>query len=181
MKKALIILADGLEDVEAVSVIDVLDRAGVSVLQVGLSKKEVISAHGIKVTAGMTIDDIKETYDAIILPGGGKGAENLSKSSKLKALIKSMNSKKKIVAAICASPAVVLKPTGILEGKKATCYPGAEGAFSESTVFSEEKVVVDGNIVTSRGPGTALLFGLKLAELLSGKEKARDLKKRMLI
>ncbi|MFC1576540.1 DJ-1 family glyoxalase III [Candidatus Omnitrophota bacterium] len=180
-KKVLIILADGFEDVEAVAPMDVLDRAGVGVTLAGLEAKEVKSAHGIKVLADTTLDALTEEFDAVILPGGGGGAKKLSESEKVKNIITTMNDKGKVVAAICASPAWVLAPTGILNGKKATCYPGEEKAFPPEVKASNEAVVVDGNIVTSRGPGTALLFGLKLAEILVGKEVANTVKSKMLI
>ncbi|MFH1594116.1 MAG: DJ-1 family glyoxalase III [Candidatus Omnitrophota bacterium] len=181
IKRALIILADGFEETEAVGPIDILRRAGVDVTIAGLSGKEISGGHGIKVLADKTLDDVSEEYDALILPGGGGGADNLSRSEKVKTLIREMNDKGKIVAAICASPAVVLSPTGILNKKRATCYPGMEDAFPADTVCSKNPVVVDGNIITSRGPGTALLFGIKLAELLVGKDKADDVRKGMLI
>jgi len=180
-KKALMVLADGFEEVEASAPVDVLRRANVNVTIAGLSKKEVPGARGIKVLADTTLDEAKGDFDAVIFPGGQAGAENLSKSERVRNLIKEMNKKGKIIAAICASPAVVLAPTGVLKDKKAACYPGMEKEFSKDTCSSTEAVVIDGNIVTSKGPGTALDFGLKLAELLAGKEIASSVKEKMLV
>ena len=111
------VLADGFEETEAIATLDVLRRAGVDVTTAGLSGREVTGGHAIKTVAEKTLEKINEEYDAIIFPGGAGGAENLSKSAKVKALINEMHEKGKIIAAICASPAVVLSPTGILEGK----------------------------------------------------------------
>ena len=180
-KKVLIVLADGFEELEAVAPIDVLKRAGLEVTIAGLDKSNIESARGLKILTDSKLDDIKGEFDCLILPGGGEGAENLAKSLKLKSLIKDMYNRGKLIAAICASPVLVLSPTGILKGKKATCYPGVEKEFSPDVKFVNENIVVDGNIVTSRGPGTALLFGLKIVEILIGKETADSLKEKMVI
>lgn len=179
-KKALLVLADGFEEVEALSPFDVLKRAGCDVTLAGLNAKEVKSARGVKVLTDVKINDLKGDFDAIILPGGGLGAENLSKSEKVNVLIKEMFVQGKLIAAICASPTKVLAPTGILSGKKATCYPSEKDNFPGDVTFVDEPVVVDENVVTSKGPGTALLFGIKLAELLVGKSVATSIKKDML-
>ena len=180
-KKVLIVLADGFEETEAIAPIDTLRRADIDVRIAGLSGLEITGGHGIKVLADIKLDDIKEEFDAIVFPGGSMGAENLSKSEKVKKLIKEMHKKGKIIAAICASPAVVLAPTGILEGKNATCYPGMEKKFPPTVKHSNEEIVVDGNVVTSKGPGTALAFGIKLVELLTSKGLAESLKQKMVM
>ncbi|MBL7155825.1 MAG: DJ-1/PfpI family protein [Candidatus Omnitrophica bacterium] len=180
-KKVLIILAEGFEEIEAMAPIDILRRADIDVTVAGLSGLEVTGGHGIKVLADKKLDNVNEEFDGLVLPGGSLGAENLAKSEKVKNLIKNMNEKRKVIAAICASPAVVLVPTGILYGKKATCYPGMEKEFLDNIKFTDESVVVDGNIVTSKGPATAVLFGVKIAEILSGKEKVKTVKSRMLL
>ncbi|MBL7157852.1 MAG: DJ-1/PfpI family protein [Candidatus Omnitrophica bacterium] len=179
-KKVLIVLADGFEDIEGIAPVDILDRAGVNVKVAGLSKREVISGHGVKISTDAKLDEFEEEFDCVVFPGGSLGAENLSKSETVKNIIKKMHAEGKIIAAICASPAVVLAPTGILKGKKATCYPGMEKTFPASVKFVDEEVVVDGNIITSKGPGTAHLFGLKLAELLAGKTARDAVKTKML-
>ena len=170
-KRALLVLADGFEEIEAFAPFDILKRAGVDVLLTGLSAKEIKSARGAKILTDTILDEKDLSFDAVIFPGGSTGAENLSKSEKAKNLIRKMHEDGKIIAAICASPAVVLEPTGILKGKKVTGYPGT---LKDS---AEDAVCVDGNIVTSKGPGTAHLFGFKLAEILAGKEKAEQVKK----
>jgi len=174
-KNALMILADGFEEIEAFSVFDILERAGVKVTLAGLSAKEIRSARAAKILAEKLLENNDTSYDAVIFPGGAEGARNLADSEKVKNILKEFRENKKIIAAICASPAVVLEPLGILKGKKATAYPGM---LKEAL---DEPVVVDGNIVTSQGPGTAHLFGLKLAELLTGEERARSVKKAMLL
>jgi len=171
-KKALIILAEGFEEIEAITPIDILRRAGVDITVAGLGGTSIKSARNVTVNTDVSLDDYDSTPDAIIFPGGLGGAENLSRSIKVKGLIESMNSKGKLIAAICASPALVLSPTGVLDGKRATCYPGMEENFPNSVKAVEENVVQDGNIITSRGPATALPFALKIVENLLGKETA---------
>jgi 4-methyl-5(b-hydroxyethyl)-thiazole monophosphate biosynthesis len=179
-KKAIIILAEGFEEIEASTPVDVLRRADVDVTVAGLGATLIKGAHGLAYETDVELEDAGDDYDALVLPGGGPGARNLAASSKVSSLLEKMNSEGKIIAAICASPAVVLAPAGILNGKSATCYTGMEENFSENTSFKEEDVVVDGNVVTSRGPGTALSFSLKIAELLSGPDVSGKLKEDLL-
>ena len=174
-----ILLADGFEEVEAVTPADFLRRAGLNVLLVGVSRERtadarVVGGHGIALAPDLAIEELKDELDAVVLPGGSRGAENLAESSRVLDLIRSMHARGRIVAAICAAPAVVLTRAGILAGRRVTCYPGFEQSFTGCT-FSEERVVVDGHIVTSRSPGTAAEFSLKLVELLAGEEKARSI------
>ncbi len=179
-KRALIVLAEGFEESEAVIPMDILKRCEVEVISAGLRSETVLGAHGIAVKTDMIFEKYNGTPDAIILPGGMPGAENLASSVKLKDLIVEMNLAKKVVAAICASPVVVLEPAGILKRKNATCYPGMEKGFSPDVRFLKDDVVVDGNIITSRGPYTAFAFGFKVAEVLSGKAKADMVASQML-
>ena len=180
-KTALVILAEGFEELEAIAPVDVLRRAGVRVTIAGLKDLNVKSYRHIGVEADILLRDLKEMPDAVILPGGIPGATNLAASPEVAALVKRMNAAGKIVAAICAAPAVVLAPLGILDGKKATCYPGCESDFSKSTVHSKDRVVEDRNILTSQGPGTALEFAFALAVRLVGKEMAETVRGKMLI
>jgi 4-methyl-5(b-hydroxyethyl)-thiazole monophosphate biosynthesis len=173
-KKALVILAEGFEETEAAAPIDILRRAEVEVTIAGLGGTSITGAHGIKVNTDIALDDYNFLPDALILPGGMPGAENLANSEKVKTLIQKMVSEKRLIAAICASPALVFAPMGILNGRRATCYPGMENNFSSDIKFVKEKVVQDGNIITSQGPATASSFGLKIAENLVGKDK-RDM------
>ena len=179
-KKVLVLLADGFEEIEAITPIDVLKRADLDVTIAGLSSKTVTGSHGIKFQADILLDDYKGLPDAIVLPGGLPGAKNLAESPKVRELVKKMNQEKKIVGAICAAPALVLAPNGILNGRKATCYPGFEKNFSSEVNFSLERVIVDGHVITSRGPGSALEFALQLVEVLAGKEKAQSLSQGLL-
>jgi len=179
-KKALIVLADGFEEIEAIAPFDILKRAGVDVTLAGLSSREIKSARGAKFVTEKTLNDTESDFDAVILPGGSGGADNLSRSGRLKTLILSMIKDGKLVAAICASPAAVLGPFGVLKGKKATCYPGMEKEFPGDVRYSDAPVVVDGNVITGMGPAAAVAFGFKLAEMLAGAEKTESVKKAML-
>lgn len=179
-KKALIILADGFEETEATVPIDILRRAEVDVTVAGLDGEMIAGAHGLSLVTDILFDEYSGMPDVVIFPGGMPGAENLANSIKVKDMVLKMNKEGRLVAAICASPALVLGPTGILNGKTATCYPGMEESFSPEVTFSSDAVVQDGNIITSRGPATAFSFGLKIAENLVGKEKAEMVGKGML-
>ena len=180
-KKVLIILAEGFEEIEAATPIDVLRRAGAEVTLAGLDALEISGAHGLIFHADTELNTKSgEDYDAIVLPGGGKGAKNLASSPEVTSLIKDFNEKNKLIAAICASPAVVLAPAGILDGKRATCYPGMQDAFANETAFSEDPVVSDGNIITSRGPGTAAAFSFALLEKMGLENEAAKIRASMM-
>lgn len=180
-KTALVILAEGFEEVEAIAPVDLLRRSGVRVTLAGVNSLIVKSSRNIGVQADVMLKDIQDLPDAVILPGGLPGATNLAKSEEVATLVKKMSAAGKFVAAICAAPAVVLAPLGILDGKKATCYPGCEADFSKKIIYSQERVVVDGNIITSQGPGTALEFAFEIAARLVGKEMAENVRGKMLI
>lgn len=179
-KRVGVILADGFEEIEAVTVVDILRRAELEVIIYGLDKEIITGSRGVKVVVDRKLAEFEQDLDAIVFPGGMLGAKNLADSENVKQWIQKMNARKKIIAAICASPAIVLAPLGVLEGKKATCYPGMEGGFSKKTTYLQEDVVVDENIITSRGPATALKFSLALVEKLTSKETAATLKKKTL-
>ena len=172
-KSVLVILADGFEEIEAITPIDVLRRAGLQVTVAGLTGRSATGAHGVTFQTDVALDEYQGLPDAVVLPGGMPGAQNLGSSKKVSEFIKKMNSQKKVIGAICAAPALALAPAGILNGKRATCYPGFEKNFPPSVSFSNERVVVDDNVITSCGPGSALEYSLGLVERLVGKEKAR--------
>ncbi len=174
-KKAIVILADGFEEIEAITVIDILRRAGIEVTACGLDSKTITGSKGIVIDSDKILERDDIEYDACILPGGMPGSENLAKSEKVKKILLEMNSQNKIIGAICAAPAIVLAPLGILDDKSATCYPGMEEAFADSTDFKADDIVIDGNIITSRGPATALKFAIALVDKLCGQTIARKI------
>jgi len=173
MPHAITILADGFEEIEAVAVIDLLRRAGIDVTIIGLDGLEVRGARDIRVKADIALRDFGGTFDALVLPGGMPGTNNLAASEEVLEMVRMANSRGKICAAICAAP-MVLARAGVLDMKKATCYPGCESMLAGAQL-SEDAVVTDGNIVTSRAVGTAVPFALKLIELMVGEEASRKI------
>ena len=177
-KKAVVLLAEGFEEVEAVTPIDYLRRAGVEVTTAAIGKSLCVKgARGIPVNADTTLAELAKqgkagasSWDAVVMPGGMPGASNLAASKETGALLKEMADAGKWVCAICASPAVVLAPLGLLSGKKFTCYPGMEQKVKDGK-WSQDRVAVDGNIITSRGAGTAGSFAVAIiGKLLSEAE-----------
>lgn len=179
-KKALIILAQGFEEIEAVTCIDILRRGNIEVTAAGLGDIKIKASRGTNILADKKLDEVNADFDACILPGGMPGAKNLFESQKVTSILNKMNEEKKLIAAICAAPAVVLAPLGILNDKTATCFPGMEDGFNSSTICKKDNVVVDGNIITSRGAATALDFALKIVEYLEGKEICEKIKESIL-
>ena len=180
MKKILIPLADGFEEIETVTLIDVLRRAGLDVIAAGLSAKELKGAHGVRLVPDRALDAVKDqSFDMVILPGGQPGVDNLRKDGRVLEVLKRMKSEGKLIGAICAAP-MVLRDAGLISGVKLTSYPSVESELSGSC-YETESVVVDGKIITSRGPGTALEFSLKIVELLLEKKKSDELSQALLI
>jgi 4-methyl-5(b-hydroxyethyl)-thiazole monophosphate biosynthesis len=167
-----VFFADGFEEVEAITPVDFLRRAGIEVTTVSISdSKAVTSSRKIPVIADKLITEIPPglEYDALVLPGGMPGAANLAASTAVGALLKAQAAAGRLVAAICAAPAVVLAPLGLLENRRFTCYPGMEREVtSKSAVWSEDRVVVDGNMITSRGAGTAAEWSVAIIGALLG-------------
>lgn len=172
MPKILIPLAQNCEELEAVTVIDLLRRARFEVVSAGLEKEltPIIASRGTRLLPDMTLDKaMTDSYDMVVLPGGLPGADYLNQDPRIIKLLTSMAAGGKYIAAICAAPRV-LATANLLRGKHATSYPGTLDKMDiEGMVYLEEAVVIDGNIVTSRGPGTAMEFALTLIELLGGK------------
>ncbi len=181
MKKVLIHLANGFEEIEAITPIDVLRRAGCEVVTVSVTgKHEVIGAHGITVLADkLFAEQDYDHADMILLPGGQPGSDNLNRHEGLKQQIIAFDHLGKLLAAICAAP-LVLGSAGVLKGKRATCYPGVESRLTGAT-YTGNAVEVDGHIITGKGPGLALIFSLTLVEKLVGKSKVEELKKAMIL
>ncbi len=173
-----VFLAKGFEEIEAITPIDVLRRANLDVKTIGIGGKIIEGTHGIKIEADLEIENLNiNDIDGIILPGGMPGTTNLSKNEKLKDIILKCNEKKQMIAAICAAPSI-LGEMGILKDKKACCYPGFEDKLLGANISSEE-VCVSENIITSKGPGTALNFSLKIVEYICGKEIKEKVRKSM--
>lgn len=179
-KKAVVVLADGFEEIEAVAPVDILRRAAVKVDVAGLGGKIVSSSRGLRIETDLLFEELTDA-DALILPGGMPGAANLAGSDKVLNSIKNLHGKGSLIAAICASPAYVLIPSGILAGKKATGSPGTEPKFRGIAEFISMPVVRDGNIITSRGAGTALEFSCSIVEYLAGAKKADDIRRAILV
>ncbi len=175
MKTACVFLANGFEDVEAVTPIDYLRRAGVHVAVVALEGTEAVSSHSLTIRCDCSLGDILDSPlpDMVVLPGGMKGSELLSSASELRTLVRKMMDERRFVAAICAAPAVVLGSWGLLDGRKWTGYPGVGATLTPR--LGKERVVVDGHLVTSRAAGCAEEFSLELVKLLCGPEAMRKL------
>jgi protein deglycase len=179
MPTALIVLADGFEEIEAASLIDILRRAGVDVTIAGLVSEKASSTRDMVVQCEGPLNQFQSTFfDALILPGGEPGASSLSENKQLISLIKTHNAQGKIVAAICAAPKALLE-ANILSNKTVTSHPSIKDFF-DSAHYKEDAVVQDGNIVTSRGPGTAMAFAYHLASLLTTEPRVSLMKKAML-
>jgi 4-methyl-5(b-hydroxyethyl)-thiazole monophosphate biosynthesis len=173
--KALVFLADGFEEVEAITPIDYLRRAGIEVVTVAVGGgRTVTGSHGIPVTADSIINAVPPTGDwnCVVLPGGTAGVAKLAASPKLNSLLKQAAGSGVLIAAICAAPAAVLAPKGLLAGKRVTGYPGTESTVTGAQ-WTEGAVVIDGKILTSRGAGTAAAFSLAIIEQLLDNEAAQ--------
>lgn len=174
MKKAIVFLANGFEEMEATGTVDVLRRGGIDTKTVSITnERKVIGAHNMEYTADcvFTETDFSDA-DALILPGGMPGSSNLNDCEPLKELLIEHYKKEKIVAAICAAP-LVLGGLGLLKGRRATCYPGFEPKLIGATVTGEA-VEIDGNVITGRGPGLVFNFGLALVAVLKSDAVAEE-------
>lgn len=170
MPTVLVPLAQGFEDLEAATIVDILRRAGVEVITAGLTPGLVQGSRGLRVQPDAYLDDVLDRdFDMIALPGGLPGSEHLKNDPRIQDLLKRTANAGGYTAAICAAP-MALAAAGLLDGRRATSYPGVVDRLNlPGTVYLSEPVVVDGKVVTSRGPGTAMDFALTLAELLVGK------------
>jgi len=180
MKTVYIFFADGFEEIEALTSVDVLRRAGVNAVMVSITEDEIVrGAHDISLLADKTIDNVDfSEADLLLLPGGMPGAANLAACDELTKQLKAFAAEGKPYAAICAAP-FVLGQLGLLKGKKATCYPGFEDQLEGATVTGV-MAQQDGNVITGKGPAAAMEFSLKVAALLVGQEKADEVAAGML-
>ncbi len=187
-KKALIFLADGFEEVEAVTPVDYLRRANIKVVMAAIGQNTaVMGSHGINFTADTTLETMEKQgelnpdgWDCVIIPGGMLGSKNLAACAPVGNFLKKTSGKGKMIAAICAAPAVVLAPLGLLEGKRFTCYPGMEQGLTSET-WTEDIVVIDGALITSRAAGTAAEFAFAIIRILAGDEQENKLRAALLL
>ena len=172
MPRVLIPLAQGCEELEAVTIIDLLRRAGIDVITASLDDQPVTASRGTVIVSDTDLETVKKSlFDMVVLPGGLPGADNLASDPRIIGLLKRHAKEDKMLAAICAAPKV-LAHAGLLKGRKATCYPESLDALDlEEIQLSNAPIIIDGNIITSRGPGTAMDFALTLVESLIDKDK----------
>lgn len=180
MSQVAVLLADGFEEIEAVTIVDVLRRADVEVRTLALKDRIVRGAHGISMQADALLDlESHKVWDLVVLPGGQPGANTLRDDPRVASMIERQLTQNRKVAAICAAP-IALGAHGMLKGRNATCYPGFENQLIGAKL-SQEAVVVDGEITSSRGPGTAMNFSLSLVEQLKGKAAAESVRQGLLL
>ncbi|UVE17150.1 DJ-1/PfpI family protein [Pseudomonas sp. LS44] len=180
--RALIAVADGSQDLETITVLDVLRRAGVEVVLASIEERRMVTcALGTRLTADtMLVDVLAQDFDLIVLPGGMPGAQRLGEHAPLAERVQQQAKAGKLFAAICAAPAFALQPFGVLRQRRMTCYPAASDKLSGCT-YVDQPVVIDGNCITAQGPASALEFALTLAEQLVGKNTRKEVEKAMLV
>ena len=175
-----ILLADGFEEVEAITPADYLRRAGLDVVLAGVGTRRPTGARGISINTDLILEELSDIPDGIVLPGGMPGAKNLAESDDAARISREVMKEGGLVASICAAPALALGSYGLLEGRIFTCYPGFESHVPEG-VFSNRRVVVDGNLITSRGAGTAGEFAIEIIRYLKGDETAEKISEAVLL
>jgi 4-methyl-5(b-hydroxyethyl)-thiazole monophosphate biosynthesis len=180
MSRVLVPLAQGCEELEAITITDLLVRAGIEVITAGLDDRPVTASRGTTIIPDTTIDAVADqSFDLIVLPGGLPGADYLRDNKRLQQLMKNHAAAGKQIGAICAAPKA-LAAAGLLEGKRATAYPGVlEALANEQIDIKSSAIEIDGNIITSRGPGTAMDFTLTLIELLEGHAKRDEVNRQL--
>ena len=170
MKKILVTIAPGFEEIETITIVDILRRAGGRVTLAATIPGPLEGSRGIKVEPDEILDNVKEKeFDLICLPGGQPGTDNLNNDVRIKEILKRMHNQGKYIAAICAAPKV-LQTAGILKGKSITCHPSIQSKFKS---YINKRVVIDGKVITSQSPGTSLEFSMKLVEVLFGGERLK--------
>ena len=178
--RVLVPLANGFEETEFVTIVDILRRAEVKVVTASLTEEIVTGGHNIKIIADTSLDRIEfEKFDAIVLPGGFPGFKNLGEDERILKILRDMNNADKYIAAICGAPSVLAK-AGIFEGRSSTVYPSGKEEIQASTHYVDKRVVVDGRLITSQALGTATEFALKLVELFVGADEMETVKDQVL-
>ncbi len=172
MSKVAVILADGMEEVEAVTPIDFLRRAGIDVVTVGLTGTKITGSHNIPVLADVDLKDFSFDVDGLVIPGGMPGSAHIAADSRVRELIVKFDREKKLVAAICAAPALVLGGAGVLEGRRYTCFPGMESQAGPGGEYTAGRLEVDGHIITGIGAGGAAEFAAGIIGYFLGQEAA---------
>ncbi|CAG9767579.1 unnamed protein product [Ceutorhynchus assimilis] len=183
MTKGLVFLGPGAEEMEFVIAVDVMRRGGIDVTVAGLPDSDIVKcSRDVNIKPDLGIADVKGPFDVIVLPGGLGGSKAMAKSELVGTLLKEQEKAGRWIAAICAAP-TALKAHGIAEGKTLTSYPAMRAEMEEGDKYKykEDRVVVDGNLITSRGPGTAFDFGITIVEKIVGKDKAHEIAKAMLL
>ena len=181
VKRVLVPIADGSEEIETSCITDTLVRAGAEVTVASVEATTTCTmSRGLKIVADALVTDVSGDWDLVALPGGMPGAERLRDSDALDAILRKQDARQAPLAAVCASPAVILKSKGLIDGRQATCYPAPPFVEALGDV-ADGAVVRDGHITTSRGPGTSLKFALDLVDQLYGPEKAAELRAQMLV
>lgn len=178
--RALVVVADGFEEIEFAGTVDVLRRGGIETITAAAqSSTELKGAHGIVMRADFLLENVDGDFAAVVLPGGYGNSQTLAADVRVRQLAKEYADSGKWVCALCASPALVLSPLGLLKGKKATCHPSLLGEMD--AVITDGSVVTDAPFITSRGPGTTLVFALEIVRQLRGEEVARKVADSMLV
>ena len=187
-KTVIVLLAHGFEEVEAVTPIDYLLRAGIQLTIAAIGKDLTVKgSHGIQIMADTSLEKLSEegklsvsAWDAVVIPGGGAGTDNLAASAETGNFLREMAGAEKLICAICAAPARVLAPLGLLKGRKFTCYPGEEAKVTGAE-WKQDRVVVDGNLITSRGAGTAGEFACAIIDKLAGAGEGKKIAEKVLL
>jgi len=174
MAAVAVILADGLEEIEAITPIDFLRRAGIEVITVGVGNLFIKGSHGITLKADMELKDFSSDTEALLIPGGMPGSAHIAAEERVINIVRNFNEKEKLVAAICAAPALVLGRAGILKDRRFTCYPGFEDKAGPFGEYSTDRIVQDGHVITACGVGCAAEFSARVIAYLRGEEKAGE-------
>lgn len=180
MSRVLVPLAQGCEELEAVTITDLLTRAGIEVITVGLDDQPINASRGMTLLPSTTIDKVvNDAFDLVVLPGGLPGANHLRDDARVQHILKQQAAGYRLIGAVCAAPKA-LASAGLLEGKTVTCYPGSlnDSGLSNTTITSSA-IEIDGKLITSRGPGTTMDFTLTLIELLEGKQKRDEVNQQL--